>query len=168
MSTFPFWAAALKGSITYAFTHMGNFLLILLLLLLLRTPHPPYLQTLQGRCPAPSLNFIHNLLRKGTGAADHLTLLRLFHLFGFVLCSGVTPGFSRSKKPAFAGVFLSAAFWQKFRAKTLSLASNRSEPHLLPSAHLFPLLTHDHPQPRDHLLTDYPLHHHLYSLYVYI
>ena len=30
-------AAALKGSMTYAFTHMGNFLLLLLLLLL----HPP-------------------------------------------------------------------------------------------------------------------------------
>ena len=34
----PFWAAAPKGSMTYAFTHMGNFLL---LLLLLRTPLPP-------------------------------------------------------------------------------------------------------------------------------
>ena len=31
----PFWAAAPKGSMTYAFTHMGNFLLLLLLLLLL-------------------------------------------------------------------------------------------------------------------------------------
>ena len=29
----PFWAAALKGSMTYALTHMGNFLLLLLLLL---------------------------------------------------------------------------------------------------------------------------------------
>ena len=36
-----FWAAAPKGSMTYAFTHMGNFLL---LLLLLRTPPPPSLQ----------------------------------------------------------------------------------------------------------------------------
>ena len=33
---------------------------------------------LRGRCPAPSLNFNHNLLRQGTGTADHLTLLRLF------------------------------------------------------------------------------------------
>ena len=35
---------------------------------------------LRGRCPAPSLNFKHNLLRQGTGTADHLTLLRLFFL----------------------------------------------------------------------------------------
>ena len=33
---------------------------------------------LRGRCPAPSLNFNHNLLKQGTGTADHLTLLRLF------------------------------------------------------------------------------------------
>ena len=38
-----FWAAAPKGSMTYAFKHMGNFLLLLLLLLLLRTPPPPSL-----------------------------------------------------------------------------------------------------------------------------
>ena len=31
----PFWAASPKGPMTYAFTHMGNFLLLLLLLLLL-------------------------------------------------------------------------------------------------------------------------------------
>ena len=31
-----FWAAAPKGPMTYAFTHMGDFLLLLLLLL-----HPP-------------------------------------------------------------------------------------------------------------------------------
>ena len=31
-----FWAAAPKGSMTYGFTHMGNFLLLLLLPLLLR------------------------------------------------------------------------------------------------------------------------------------
>ena len=30
-----FWAAAPKGLMTYAFTHMGNFLLLLLLLLVL-------------------------------------------------------------------------------------------------------------------------------------
>ena len=35
---------------------------------------------LRGRCPAPPLNFQHNLLRQGTGTADHLTLLRLFSL----------------------------------------------------------------------------------------
>ena len=35
-------------------------------------------QSLWGRCPAPSLNFKHNLLRQGKGTADHLTLLRLF------------------------------------------------------------------------------------------
>ena len=33
-----FWAAAPKGLMTYAFTHMGNFLLLFLLLLLLRSP----------------------------------------------------------------------------------------------------------------------------------
>ena len=37
LATFRFWAAAPKGSMTYAFTHMGNFLL-------LRTPPPPSLQ----------------------------------------------------------------------------------------------------------------------------
>ena len=54
---FPFWAAAPKGSMTYAFTHMGDFLLLLplLLLLLLRTPPPiqplgPYL-SLEGHIP---------------------------------------------------------------------------------------------------------------------
>ena len=59
---FPsFWAAAPKGSMTYAFTHMGNFLL---LLLLLRTPPPPSLQAYisawrpisQPRGPNPSLD----------------------------------------------------------------------------------------------------------------
>ena len=35
---------------------------------------------LWSRCPAPSLNFKHNLLRLGMGTADHLTLLRLFNL----------------------------------------------------------------------------------------
>ena len=41
---------------------------------------------LQGRCPAPSLNYNHNLLKQGTGTADHLTLLRLFLI--------LTPGLS--------------------------------------------------------------------------
>ena len=31
---------------------------------------------LWGRCFAPSINFNHNLLKQGTGAADHPTLLR--------------------------------------------------------------------------------------------
>ena len=35
-----FWAAAPKGSITYAFTHMGDFPLLLLLPLLPRPPPP--------------------------------------------------------------------------------------------------------------------------------
>ena len=35
---------------------------------------------LRGRWPAPPLNFNHNLLKQGTGTADHLTLLRLFLL----------------------------------------------------------------------------------------
>ena len=37
--------------------------------------HPP----LRGRCPAP---FKHNLLRQGTGTAEHLTLLRLLYIWG--------------------------------------------------------------------------------------
>ena len=36
-----FWAAAPKGSMTYAFTHMESFLLLLLLLLLLHAPPSP-------------------------------------------------------------------------------------------------------------------------------
>ena len=54
---FPFWAAALKGSMTYAFTHMGDFLLLLLLLLLLlRTPPPPVSRPIsQPGGPYPSL-----------------------------------------------------------------------------------------------------------------
>ena len=35
--------------------------------------HRPF----RGRCPCSPLNFKHNLLRQGTGTADHLTLLRL-------------------------------------------------------------------------------------------
>ena len=38
------------------------------------TGHRP----LWGRCPAPSLNFNHNLLRQGMGTANHLTLLQPF------------------------------------------------------------------------------------------
>ena len=34
-------------------------------------------RTLWGRCPTPSLNINHNLLRQGKGTADHLTLWRL-------------------------------------------------------------------------------------------
>ena len=49
-----FWAAAPKGPMTYAFTHMGNFLL--LLLLLLRTPLPPASRPIsQPGGPYPSL-----------------------------------------------------------------------------------------------------------------
>ena len=33
---------------------------------------------LRGRCPAPTLNYNHDLPKQGTGTADHLTLLRLF------------------------------------------------------------------------------------------
>ena len=39
--------------------------------------HRPFLPL--GPLPC-SLNFSHNLLKQGTGAADHLTLLRLFYL----------------------------------------------------------------------------------------
>ena len=51
-----FLAAALKGSMTYTFTHMGNFLL---LLLLSPSVHPPLIQILasrpksQSRCSNP-------------------------------------------------------------------------------------------------------------------
>ena len=37
--------------------------------------HRPF----RGRCPAPSLDYYHNLLKQGVGTADHLTLLRLFY-----------------------------------------------------------------------------------------
>ena len=124
-------AAAPKGSMTYAFTHMGNFLLLLLAIgiwvlglwagfglrgwdlgleagiwasrlgfesgregtdggeggggeispMCESIGHRP----LRGRCPAPSLNFNHNLLRQGTGTADHLTLLRLLFLYQHVI-----------------------------------------------------------------------------------
>ena len=51
----PFWAAAPKGSMTYAFTHMGNILLLLHLLLLRTPPSPqppgPYL-SLEAHIPA--------------------------------------------------------------------------------------------------------------------
>ena len=43
--------------------------------------HRPF----RGRCPAPPLNYNHNLLKQGTGTADHLTLLRLLFLFLQVL-----------------------------------------------------------------------------------
>ena len=43
---FPFWAVAPKGPMTYAFRHMGDFLLLLLLLLLLHLRPPPGLEAL--------------------------------------------------------------------------------------------------------------------------
>ena len=36
---------------------------------------------LRGRCPAPSLNYNHDLPKQGMGTADHLTLLRLLCVF---------------------------------------------------------------------------------------
>ena len=39
---------------------------------------------LRGRCPAPSLNFKHNILKQGTGTANRLTLLRLFILIDLI------------------------------------------------------------------------------------
>ena len=44
-----FWAVAPKGSMTYAFTHMGDFLLLLHLLLLLRPP--PSNPSLEAQIP---------------------------------------------------------------------------------------------------------------------
>ena len=41
-------------------------------------------QPLWGRCPAPLLNFKHNLHKQGMGTADHLTLLRLFTFLAFL------------------------------------------------------------------------------------
>ena len=35
-------------------------------------------QPLRGRCPAPTLNFNHDLPKQGTGTADHLRFFRLF------------------------------------------------------------------------------------------
>ena len=35
---------------------------------------------LRGRCPSLTLNYNHNLPKQGTGTADHLMLLRLFHI----------------------------------------------------------------------------------------
>ena len=58
----PFWAAAPKGSMTYAFTHMGNFLL-LLLLLLLRPPPPASRPISQPGGPYPSLEAQISVLR---------------------------------------------------------------------------------------------------------
>ena len=52
----PFWAEALKGSMTYAFTHMGNFFLLLLLLLLCPPPQIPVSRPKfqsQGQNPSP-------------------------------------------------------------------------------------------------------------------
>ena len=64
-----FWAAALEGSMTYAFTLMGSFILFPIFILFL----PPSL-----RCPAPCTNLNHKLLQQGTGIANHQMLLRLF------------------------------------------------------------------------------------------
>ena len=51
----PFWAAAPKGSMTYAFTHMGNFLQLLLLLLRTIPQSPASRPKFQSRGPNPSL-----------------------------------------------------------------------------------------------------------------
>ena len=54
-TNFLFWAAAPKGLVTYAFTHIVNFLLLLLpLLLLLTPPHTSGLIS-QSHGPYPSL-----------------------------------------------------------------------------------------------------------------
>ena len=45
-----YWAAAPKGSMTYAFTHMGNFFLLLLLL-----HTPPSKLKIQPKSSTPSL-----------------------------------------------------------------------------------------------------------------
>ena len=39
--------------------------------------------TPSGPLPCSPLNFNHNLLKQGTGTADHLTLLRLFLVLAF-------------------------------------------------------------------------------------
>ena len=44
-----FWAAVPKGSLTYAFTHMGKFLLLLFLLLLFLLRPPPSNPSLQAQ-----------------------------------------------------------------------------------------------------------------------
>ena len=52
--------------------------------------NPPYVRkhrslTPSGPLPCSPLNFNHNLLRQGTGTADHLKLLRLFMISFFDL-----------------------------------------------------------------------------------
>ena len=54
-----FWAATPKGPMTYAFTHMGNFLLLLLLLLFLLLRPPPDLKPrFQPPAQIPALGVI--------------------------------------------------------------------------------------------------------------
>ena len=48
-----FWAAAPKGLMTYGFTHMGNFLFLLLLCPSVRTPHPASRPKSQSLGPNP-------------------------------------------------------------------------------------------------------------------
>ena len=48
---------------------------------------------LRGRCPAPTLNYNHDLPKQGTGTADHLTLLRLL-LFSDNIINGWRKHFS--------------------------------------------------------------------------
>ena len=45
---------------------------------------------LWGRCPAPTLNYNHDLPKQGTGTADHLTLLRLLSFSFFRSGTGCT------------------------------------------------------------------------------
>ena len=62
-----FWAAAPKGSMTYAFTHMGSFLLLLLLC----TPPPPASRPIsQPGGPYPSLEAQIPVLRSKSQPQD--------------------------------------------------------------------------------------------------
>ena len=48
---------------------------------------------LRRRCPAPPSTSTPNLLKQGTGTADHLTLLRLFLSFFLPSISSFNPSF---------------------------------------------------------------------------
>ena len=64
---------------------------------------------LRGCCPAPPLNYNHNLLKQGTGTADHLTLLRLFSSISLISCYIVR---GLITKTYLLTLFFIECFWQ--------------------------------------------------------
>ena len=59
--------------------------------------------------PCSPLNFKHNLLRQGTGTADHLTLLRLFLTIQYPVCLKKIHSFP--SMPSFLFLFLRISIW---------------------------------------------------------